>query len=72
MLRLILLVAAGLLFWTSPLARVMGVDLLRSTADLLEPEDADKERQKIQDIHMRQAPIRLNEMPYPELVPASL
>ena len=49
MLRLILLVAAGLLFWTSPLARVMGVDLLRSTADLLEPEDADKERQKIQE-----------------------
>ena len=48
MLRLILLVAAGLLFWTSPLARVMGVDLLRSTADLLEPEDADEERQKIQ------------------------
>ena len=48
MLRLILLVAAGLLFWTSPLARVMGVDLLRSTADLLEPEGADKERQKIQ------------------------
>ena len=48
MLRSILLVAAGLLFWTSPLARVMGVDLLRSTADLLEPEDADKERQKIQ------------------------
>ena len=27
----------------------MGVDLLRSTADLLEPEDADKERQKIQE-----------------------
>ena len=49
MLRLILLVAAGLLFWNSPLARVMGVDLLRSTADLLEPEDADKERQKIQE-----------------------
>ena len=49
MLRLILLLAAGLLFWTSPLARVMGVDLLRSTADLLEPEDADKERQKIQE-----------------------
>ena len=49
MLRLILLVAAGLLFWTSPLARVLGVDLLRSTADLLEPEDADKERQKIQE-----------------------
>ena len=49
MLRLILLVAARLLFWTSPLARVMGVDLLRSTADLLEPEDADKERQKIQE-----------------------
>ena len=49
MLRLILLVAAGLLFWTSPLARVMGVDLLRSTADLLELEDADKERQKIQE-----------------------
>ena len=49
MLRLILLVAAGLLFWTSPLARVMGVDLLRSTADLLEPEEADKERQKIQE-----------------------
>ena len=49
MLRLILLVAAGLLFWTSPLARVMGVDLLHSTADLLEPEDADKERQKIQE-----------------------
>ena len=49
MLRLILLVAAGLLFWTSPLARVMGVDLLRSTADLLEPEDADRERQKIQE-----------------------
>ena len=49
MLRLILLVAAGLLFWTSPLARVMGVDLLRSTADLLEPGDADKERQKIQE-----------------------
>ena len=48
-MRLILLVAAGLLFWTSPLARVMGVDLLRSTADLLEPEDADKERQKIQE-----------------------
>ena len=48
MLRLILLVAAGLLFWTSPLARVMGVDLLRSTADLLEPEGADEERQKIQ------------------------
>ena len=48
MLRLIVLVAAGLLFWTSPLARVMGVDLLRLTADLLEPEDADKERQKIQ------------------------
>ena len=48
MLRLILLVAAGLLFWTSPLARVMGVDLLRSTADLLEPEDAEEERQKIQ------------------------
>ena len=48
MLRLILLVAAGFLFLTSPLARVMGVDLLRSTADLLEPEDADKERQKIQ------------------------
>ena len=44
MLRLILLLAAGLLFWTSPLARVMGVDLLRSTADVLEPEDADKER----------------------------
>ena len=50
MLRLILLVAAGLLFWTSPLARVMGVDLLRSTADLLEPEDADEERKKIQEI----------------------
>ena len=49
MLRLILLVAAGLLFWTSPLARVMGVDLLRSTADILEPEDADEERQKIQE-----------------------
>ena len=49
MLRLILLVAAGLLFWASPLARVMGVDLLRSTADLLEPEGADKERQKIQE-----------------------
>ena len=49
MLRLILLLAAGLLFWTSPLARVMGVDLLRSTADVLEPEDADKERQKIQE-----------------------
>ena len=48
MLRLILLLAAGLLFWTSPLARVMGVDLLRSTADLLEPEDADEARQKIQ------------------------
>ena len=48
MLRLILLLAAGLLFWTSPLARVMGVDLLRSTADLLEPEGADEERQKIQ------------------------
>ena len=48
MLRLILLVAAGLLFWTSPIARVMGVDLLRSTADLLKPEDADEERQKIQ------------------------
>ena len=48
-MRLILLVVAGLLFWTSPFARVMGVDLLRSTADLLEPEDADKERQKIQE-----------------------
>ena len=48
MLRLILLVTAGLLFWTSPIARVMGVDLLRSTADLLEPEDADEARQKIQ------------------------
>ena len=48
-MRLILLVAAGLLFWTSPLARVMGVDLLRSTADLLEPEDADEERKKIQE-----------------------
>ena len=48
MLRLILLLAAGLLFWTSPLARVMAVDLLRSTADLLEPEGADEERQKIQ------------------------
>ena len=48
MLRLILLVVAGLLFWTSQFARVMGVDLLRSTADLLEPEDADEERQKIQ------------------------
>ena len=48
MLRLILLVAAGLLFWTSPLARVMGVDFLRSMADLLEPEDAEEERQKIQ------------------------
>ena len=48
MLRLILLVAAGLLVWTNPTARVMGVDLLRSTADLLEPEDAEEERQKIQ------------------------
>ena len=28
----------------------MGVDLLRSTADLLKPEGADKERQKIQGI----------------------
>ena len=26
----------------------MGVDLLRSTADILEPEDAEEERQKIQ------------------------
>ena len=48
MLRLIVLAAAGLLVWTNPTARVMGVDLLRSTADILEPEDAEEERQKIQ------------------------